>query len=370
MNDKQKEAVQQSLVEWLSHPGELGKIPAKIEHVGEFELHGLRYHMFKFKKSLLSLKWLLGVCGGYEGDGREHCGHVFSEMQQYVSETAREQSIAMVEMIREHWMREAARSEGEDGEEGKGGPFVSFVLLNSASWNSEKFAEDLEKEWGIVIRPEDGVLADKDSFVWDMGDNLLATVALMSSPVPDGEAEHNAASNYMWPEAVDVTKTHVAHLMVAVLDRNAPLTDAGQLLVQLCDACLLQDNAIGVYTAGTVFQPELYRDCAAVMHDDELPFLNWVYFGFSRAEKGYNAYTYGLSVFGKDELEVLDSSAEPQELHSFLFNIAAYVISSDVTLRDGETLGATEEERISITRSEGVCLDGQTLKIGYKPSQA
>ena len=39
-----------------------------------------------------------------------------------------------------------------------------------------------------------------------------------------------------------------------------------------------------------------------------------------------------------------------------------------VVLRDGETLGFTAEQKLPITRSKGVSLDGVTLKIGYPES--
>ena len=42
----QQQAAMQSMKEWLSHPGELGKEPAKIEPAGEFDLHDLHYYMF------------------------------------------------------------------------------------------------------------------------------------------------------------------------------------------------------------------------------------------------------------------------------------------------------------------------------------
>lgn len=380
MNTEQREAAKESMAAWLAHPQELGKVPAKIECVGDFERHGMRYYMFKYKKSLLSFDWLLGVCGGYEGDSLEHCGHVFSEMEKYDPATAGEKAVAMVEAIREYWMREAERAAAadaaEDAEEAEreGGSFVAFVLLDSIAFDGARFCADLRDEWGIRV-PEDAGIAEGEEdreydgtrFVWEEG-GMLASAALMPGPVPDGEAERNAATNYLWPGAVEATKTHVAQILVAVLPHEEDLRAAGSLLVKIVDACLKQKNAIGVYTSGTVFEPGFYREAAAVMRDDELPYLNWIYFGFMRREKGLTAYTFGMNQFGKDEMEVLDSAAEPDELREFLFGIAAYVISSDVTLRDGETLGVSEEERLPITRSEGVCLDGQTLKIAYRPA--
>ena len=72
-----------------------------------------------------------------------------------------------------------------------------------------------------------------------------------------------------------------------------------------------------------------------------------------------------MRAFGRDEMGVLDVRAEPQELRDYLLNLAYYVLDGDVVLRDGETLGFTAEQKLPITRSKGVSLDGVTLKIGY-----
>jgi len=116
MNEQQKQAATQAMIGWLAHPQELGKRPAAIACVGEFALHEMRYYMFKYKKSLLG-KWLLGVCGGYEGDEPDHCGHVFSEMEPYDPATAQEKSIEMVENIRAYWMNLAAEIQAESATE-------------------------------------------------------------------------------------------------------------------------------------------------------------------------------------------------------------------------------------------------------------
>ena len=35
--------------------------------------------------------------------------------------------------------------------------------------------------------------------------------------------------------------------------------------------------------------------------------------------------TYGMDVFGKEEMEVLNTDAEPEELRDFLASLASYV---------------------------------------------
>ena len=72
--------------------------------------------------------------------------------------------------------------------------------------------------------------------------------------------------------------------------------------------------AVGVYTSGVVFEPRFYESFADMMQEGELPILNWVWFGLYRSEGGLNAYTYGMDVFGKDEMEVLNADAEPDNL--------------------------------------------------------
>lgn len=259
---------------------------------------------------------------------------------------------------------------GQSNEQERKGHSISFVLLEQPDWDKERFIKDLKLEWGLDLEEVQGDAGDDNSLVL-VGEveGMVAAVSLIEAPVPNGEAELNAANNYMWPEAAETTKRHGAHLIVAVLPREGSLIEANTLLVKLCDTCLMEANAIGVFTAGTVFQPAFYRNAATVMRDGEMPYLNWIYFGLMyTAENVMNGYTYGLEAFGKDEIEVVGTSANPEQLRDFLFGIAAYVLAYDVTLNDGETIGFSEDEKLPITRSEGVSLDGETLKIEYMPA--
>ena len=65
------------------------------------------------------------------------------------------------------------------------------------------------------------------------------------------------------------------------------------------------------------------------------------------------------------EMSKAELEAELAEVRNFLLNIADYLLEEDVTLRDGETIGFSEEQRLPITRSAGVGEEGMTLKIGW-----
>ena len=254
------------------------------------------------------------------------------------------------------------------------GSFAGSVLLSKVEWDKEQLIRDLREEWGIVDEePDEGDEDDEnsdDAVVMRVG-GMMLIVTLFHGHIPDNEAEINAENNYMWPEAVEVTKAHKAHIMVAVLGEEEKLLERGKLFTKAMAVCCKQKYATGVYTSGVVFEPRFYEGLADMLKEDELPIFNWVWFGLYRSEGGLNGYTYGMDVFGKEEMEVLNTDAEPEELRDFLASLASYVLACDVTLQDGETIGFSADDKHTITRSPGVSLpeEQMTLKISYEPTE-
>lgn len=251
------------------------------------------------------------------------------------------------------------------------GVFLGFVLLEKAHWDKGRLIADLKAEWDIDVPEEDkdDRKDNGDSLVFEAGD-MIAAVSLMHGPVPGEEAEDNAENNYMWPDAVKAAQSHAAHIMVTVLGKETDVRLRGQFFVKLAAACCRQPGVLGVYTSGVVFEPSFYADMAGVMKEGELPLNNWIWFGLHRREGGVFGYTYGMDVFGKEELEVLDADADPLAVREFLVSLAGYVIGSDVTLNDGETIGFSQGDRHRITRSPGVALPDQpTLKVSFEQNE-
>ena len=260
-----------------------------------------------------------------------------------------------------------AEAEAED-ESDHTGVFTGFVLLSKAEWDKKQFIRDMKEKWDIAVDEYDASEEkDDDALVFEVGD-MLAAVSLNNYPIPGGEAEGNAENNYMWEDAVKVAKEHRAHLMVAVLGKEEDLLEKGKLFTKVVAACCRQEYATGIYTSGVVFEPRFYEGFAEQMSEDELPIFNWIWFGLWRDEHGMNGYTYGMASFGKDEMEVLGTDAEPGDLRDFLASLASYVLENDVELHDGETIGFTADDKHAITRSPGVGLpeEQMTLKISWE----
>lgn len=253
----------------------------------------------------------------------------------------------------------------EDDETSKKGMFTGFVLLSKGKWDKAQFIRDMKEKWDIDVIEDENEKSD-EALVFEV-DGMMAMLGLMPYPIPDKEAEVNAENNYMWADAVNAAKEHCAHIMVSVIGQEEDVYKKGKLFTKIIATCCRQPYVSGIYTSGVVFEPRYYEDCANIMKEDRLPIYNWIWFGLYQSKKGLNAYTYGMDVFGKDEMEVLEADTQPGDLYDFLMGLVSYVLEYDVVLQDGETIGFSQEDKHTITKSEGVSIPGMTLKISYNP---
>ena len=243
---------------------------------------------------------------------------------------------------------------------------TGFVLLNEAKFNREKFLKDLKEDWKITLDlGDDSENKEKDMLVGNIGDIMVA-VALMPAPIPNNEAIDNAKTNYRWKDAVKVAEEHKAHILVSLLG-EPNLVDGAKLYTKIISALTKQENCTGINVLGTVLNPDMYRDFTKYYEENDMfPVENMIFIGLYAAEDNkVSAYTYGMEGFGKKEMEILASSENPEDVYYFLQAIADYVITSDVILQDGETIGFTADQKISISQSKGVAVNGTTLKLGY-----
>lgn len=353
---EQRENAELCMIEWLSHENELGKNPYQIELTEEFDLHDLHYYIFKFKENMFG-KWKVAVCGGYHEDELGHCGHIFSEYELYDPLNAKEKCIQMVENIRAYWMDQANSQVPPESRS----TFVNFVLLENANIDFHKILNYLKHHWNIELDLSEN--NDDSILVGNIGESIIA-FSLMDGPVPEGEAEYYAQGCYMWEDAVSHVKKHQAHIIVSMIAHDISTKEAMLIQSQCIDACLHFDQAIAVYGDEIVWPKHIYTDIMQDYAKDAiLPIFLWVYLGIVTNEDGNHMYTLGLKTFGHYEIETLTSNVPLAQLHEFLFNIVCYIIEQDAVLRDGETIGMSENQKCQLSLSQGLFLNEQTLKL-------
>lgn len=222
--------------------------------------------------------------------------------------------------------------------------------------------EDLKSYWGLEVKAIEG---DNMTATFVIDGELVA-LTLMPLPIPAEELEPLYDYAYLWDGVVQEVEAHTMHAIVSVLSGSEEPLKSYSILSKV-NASILRtsENAIGIYQGATtlLLPKNLYVDFAELMKEDSLPISLWVYIGIVNDGEKRNLYTYGMKEFGKAEIEIIDSVKATSDLYDFLLSILDYILSENVTLSDGETIGFSEEEKIKITASKAVYLEGDSLKL-------
>ncbi|MNW40374.1 hypothetical protein D3C74_174870 [compost metagenome] len=238
-------------------------------------------------------------------------------------------------------------------------PVLGFVLLNRPQYDWKLFIATMASDWGLEITEG----SEEENLVFQV-DGMMVACAYMPMPIPEREVEDCCKYNLIWPEAEQVVSEQQAHVIVTVMNAADPLA-AHVLFTQVTASLLKWDQAIAYYSAPLVVSANNYIRGSEALKEQDFPVQQWVFIGLYTQEQKACAYTVGLNKFGKDEIEVLNSENDLSEVFGFMISIISYVIGYNVILQDGQTIGFTAEQKLPMTRSKGVSVQGDSIKIEF-----
>ncbi|MFX3632778.1 MAG: DUF4261 domain-containing protein [Candidatus Pristimantibacillus sp.] len=254
---------------------------------------------------------------------------------------------------------EPVQQEAEQSQHEDSGIVLGFVLLDSLSCDFNQFLTHLNTEWNVQVKNT----PDEETFVFEVG-HMKVACAYLPAPIPNNEVEECCKFNLLWPDAEQVVSKHQAHVIVTVMGATDPI-EAHVLFTQVTSSLLQLDNALAIYMAPMVMSAEYYIKSAAMLKENELPVQLWVFIGLYHNQQQSSSYTRGMRKFGKEELEIIQSQHSLGDVFEFMMVITSYIIGSNVTLRSGETIGFTADQRLPLTLSQGSAVEGNTLKVGF-----
>lgn len=241
---------------------------------------------------------------------------------------------------------------------------LGMILLEEAnSLNMDKVITDLEEKWKLNIESKE---TDNEVSVMKInGYNII--IANVPTAIPGEEIKNTAEYNYLWKNGREEAPKHKGHVILSIMNAGENSIKENLLFNQIAASILENSKSIGIYIGGRtlLLEKDFYLANSETMSEDDLPLYNWIYFGLRQENGKQSVYTYGLADFGKTEMEIVNSKKELQELSELMYNLAHYVVASDVTIKDGETIGISAEQKLKITESKGKFLEGKTLKIKY-----
>ncbi|WP_232517411.1 MULTISPECIES: DUF4261 domain-containing protein [Aquimarina] len=241
---------------------------------------------------------------------------------------------------------------------------LGMILLEEPnSFDLKGTVTELRKKWHLKVDDTD---ADDKAAILKINDYTIA-IANMGVSIPENEVESAAAYNYFWKNGVEETSKHKGHILLTITNAGKNAIKENLLYTKLASSVMNNSKSLGIYIGGRtlVLKKEFYQENIKMMSEQDLPLYNWIYFGLRDENGKKSIYTYGLKDFGKKEMEIIDSKNSFEELNEMMFNLTHYVISYNVKLNDGETIGISADQKLKISESKGKFIDGNTLKIAY-----
>lgn len=251
----------------------------------------------------------------------------------------------------------------EQPEEPKKGKILLAMPMfnNGETFELNKVIDYLKSNWKTSISDING---ESRTVTFSIQGETIA-LATMPVQIPWGDIEGTAKYSYNWMSAEKDLENHNSHIIVTVMSSKNNELERFKILTKVLSSIVATTNCIGVYhgSQSLLIPREQYLGSAEALKSNQIPLDLWVYIGLQKEKNGNSAYTYGLNAFNKLEIEIINTKLGLEELHSFLSNICAYVINSNVTFKSGETLGYTAEQKIKITKSKGQFVEGESLKL-------
>ena len=225
-----------------------------------------------------------------------------------------------------------------------------------AAWYAEHFPD----------APQPALAGATDKLLTFTIGDFTAAATLVTRPIPWSQLEGPCATAWYWPEAGRALRDHSAHLLVAVVDEGGSPIENSACLTRLTVALTIAAPAVGVFwgPGRLVHAASAFVEQAVQARDDNLPLFLWVDFRIESAGAGAGAvqlYTTGLEALGQNELEVAAYAGPPQELLDHSYNIAHYLLEQNKVVRDGDTIGLTDD--LQVTAHRGPSMLGGELKV-------
>jgi len=235
--------------------------------------------------------------------------------------------------------------------------FAVVLLKDSHSVSLPRMAEFFRTHW-----PNAPTIADEDSepipnpegalMYPFLVDGAPAFVIVEDNPVPAEDLELPVLTAWYWPEAAQAVEEHRGFALVAVPVPETDSLEKTALVTELAASLAMTSDAVAILwsKANLIHEPEAFFKSAQHIGPDVYPIELWVGFHAEpEPDDTITFFTRGMLNFGLPEIEVYNSHRDLQFIYERVFNIAHFLFENGPVIRDGETVGTTDEERFLVT---------------------
>lgn len=207
-----------------------------------------------------------------------------------------------------------------------------------------------------------------DSIAFRVGDSDVI-MAKMPAPIPWSELEGPCATSILWKNASEEVQRHKTHWIVTVNGELDPL-ELSTLLTQATAAVMASSpTAMGVYwgNATLIVPKAIFIEFAKQVLPLGPPLHIWVDFRVGWETKQMSAgFTKGMAALGHMEFETKACPEKPSDLMERFVGLCGYVLENGPVIKDGDTVGQDENERIRVVYSDSEFgHEGKVMRLIY-----
>ncbi len=182
-------------------------------------------------------------------------------------------------------------------------------------------------------------------------EDAQVVIMLMPGPIPWSELEGPCATAWWWPEATEAMQKHKYHFIAMVRGGEWNEVEQRVLLAKVVQGVLASTDAIGVYwgDATLVMQPSIFIPAAKQAQFDDVPMMVFADVRVEEISDGvYRCFTTGMDSLGFHEIEVDETTMEPDVLLEFVLDSAKYIVDNYLEIPEGNTFGRDADKQFKI----------------------
>ena len=183
-------------------------------------------------------------------------------------------------------------------------------------------------------------------------DGFSFNAIVVGTAIPWKDLEGPCHTCRTWPEAIDEVRQHTAHAIVTVDHETAGYKELAWYLTKGIEALLPALDSIGVYWGAgtTISSSKAFHALSSESSLDFLPLYLWIDFrSYPENESRVSFFTSGMKALGHMEIEIKESGENPTILLDLVYNFAHYLLDNGPVIKNGQTFGMTEEQRILVS---------------------
>ena len=232
-------------------------------------------------------------------------------------------------------------------------PSLAMLCQNQVddAITAEPLREQLLKDWKELEPDLLTVSADNgdDVVALDYGE---AYIAVMNTPAPIGDdTVELVGPSRLWPETEAFNSDYQAHAVVTVTGFGEDLTgldDTFLLSKVVASLVAISPETFAVYwgSANHLIYPPLFREITMEALPNPLLLL-WVAINVGERPDGVmTGHTVGLDAVGLMDIEIPQTPKTAEETVAFLVDVADYLLTNGLVIKDGDAVKETDEETI------------------------